>query len=222
MQQWMDEALLLTPKVLTPHCLARMVPACHQSERWAEPLQTQLSRAGIESDHDVALFLAQAGHESASFRELEESLNYGEEALEKLFGRHRISLVQAGRFGRNAAHPADEEALGNLLYGGIWGERNLGNTQPGDGYRYRGRGIFQLTGRANYTACSRALGVDLLRQPERLSDAPEIAVASAVWFWTERVTGGDIKTTTREINGGYHGLADRVERFKRALKVLEE
>lgn len=221
MQHWYEDALLVQPKVLTGEQLGRMVPACHEPEVWADVLATYLPRAGVESDHDIALFIAQAGHESASFRELEESLNYSVDALVKLFGRHRISLRDAEMLGRKKGQSADQSALANVLYGGEWGAKNLGNVQPGDGWKYRGGGIFQLTGRYNHTKCAEATGLNLVDEPELIRSDPEAAVVSALWYWNERVTRWDIKGSTKQINGGYNGLADRVERFKRALKVLE-
>lgn len=218
---WYDKALLVEPTLLDAATLARAVPQCHRPELWADVLSFHLTRWGIESAHQVALFLAQVGHESASFRELEESLNYGVEALERLFGRHRISLEQIQRYGRKPGQPANQRALGNILYGGAWGARNLGNVQPGDGWKYRGRGLIQLTGRSNYTRCSMATGLDLVNNPSLLAEDPEAAVEASLWFWRDRVTGNDIKTTTRQVNGGTNGLADRIERYKRALAVLE-
>lgn len=221
MQYWVDEAILLEPRLITRDVLARMVPQCVEPEVWAEVLGTRFTMAGIESNHEIALFLAHAGHESASFRQLEESLNYSVEALDKLFGRHRISTEEINQYGRRPGQKANQEQLGNILYGGEWGKRNLGNREFDDGYRYRGRGIFQLTGRANYERCAADTGLDIVRRPELLAVDPAAAAQSAFWFWGTHVTGGDVKKTTRQINGGYHGLADRIERYKRALHVLE-
>lgn len=221
MQQWFDEALLVQPKVITPERLARMVPQCHEPEVWATAFADHLNVSGIESDHDIAMFLAQVGHESASFRELEESMNYGVEALGKLFGAHRITPDEIQRYGRKQGQPANERALANALYGGAWGKKNLGNRNPQDGWNYRGRGLIQLTGRGNFEACAADTGLNIVEDPGLLERSPDAAVIAALWFWNERVSGRDIKTTTRQINGGYHGLADRVERFKRALNVLE-
>lgn len=221
MHYWIDEALLLEPREITGPVMARMVPSCADPDTWAEVLCPRLVMAGIESNHDIALFLAHAGHESGSFHQLEESLNYSVESLALLFGRHRISLEDIDRYGRKAGQRANQEMLGNLLYGGAWGRTNLGNTQPGDGYKYRGRGIFQLTGRSNYTRCSEATGMDLVSDPGLIARDPIAAATSAFWFWNDRVTSRDVKGSTRQINGGTNGLADRIERYKRALNVLE-
>ena len=104
------------------------------------------------------------------------------------------------------------------------GRTDLGNTQPGDGSKYRGRGLIQITGRANYKACGVALGLDLVNQPELL-EKPQHACMSAAWFWATKglstlADEGKFETITRRINGGLNGLADRQMLYARALKVL--
>ena len=104
------------------------------------------------------------------------------------------------------------------------GRADLGNTQPGDGSKYRGRGLIQITGRANYKACGDALGLDLINHPELL-EKPQYACMSAAWFWATRglntlADAGKFDTITTRINGGQHGAADRQMLYARALKVL--
>jgi putative chitinase len=104
------------------------------------------------------------------------------------------------------------------------GRKDLGNTQPGDGSRYRGRGLIQTTGRANYAACGKALDVDLLAHPELL-ETPEYAVRSACLFWLMRglntlADAGDQVAVTKRVNGGTNGLAERLAFFRTASKVL--
>ena len=104
------------------------------------------------------------------------------------------------------------------------GRADLGNTQLGDGSKYRGRGLIQITGRANYKACGEALGLDLINQPELL-EKPQHACMSAAWFWATKglstlADEGKLETITRRINGGLNGLADRQMLYARALKVL--
>lgn len=104
------------------------------------------------------------------------------------------------------------------------GRKDLGNTQPGDGYRYRGRGLIQITGRANYEECGAALGADLVNEPEKLGE-PELAARSAAWFWDSRglnelADSGDFEKVTRRINGGLNGYADRVARLEMAMSAL--
>ena len=104
------------------------------------------------------------------------------------------------------------------------GRTDLGNTHPGDGSKYRGRGLIQITGRANYKACGEALGLDLIRQPELL-EKPQYACMSAAWFWASRglntlADAGQFDKITQRINGGQNGAADRQALYARALKVL--
>jgi putative chitinase len=107
---------------------------------------------------------------------------------------------------------------------GYEGRKDLGNTVPGDGSKYRGRGLIQVTGRANYAACGEALGVDLVNQPELL-EQPQYACLSAAWFWATKglntlTDAGDFERITRRINGGLNGQADRLALWKRASEVL--
>ncbi len=104
------------------------------------------------------------------------------------------------------------------------GRKDLGNTVAGDGSKYRGRGLIQITGRANYMACGEALGLDLIKQPELL-EKPQHACISAAWFWASRglntlADAGQFDKITQRINGGQHGAADRQALYARALKVL--
>ncbi|KAA8689550.1 Glycoside hydrolase, family 19 [Pseudomonas caricapapayae] len=107
---------------------------------------------------------------------------------------------------------------------GYEGRKDLGNTVPGDGSKYRGRGLIQVTGRANYEACGEALGLDLINHPELL-ELPDHAAMSAAWFWDRAKLNtladkGDLLQITRRINGGTNGLADRQALYARALGVL--
>ena len=105
------------------------------------------------------------------------------------------------------------------------GRTDLGNTHPGDGKRYKGRGLIQLTGRSNYAAYSKFTGIDYLAQPEHLSSDPMVAVDVSCWFWNDRgvdklAEKDDVKAVTKRINGGFNGLDDRIQNLKRAKAVL--
>ena len=146
---------------------------------------------------------------------------------------NRYQIVGAKRVAAFIAQIGHES--GQLKYvKEIWGptaaqtryesRADLGNTQPGDGSKYRGRGLIQITGRANYKACGVALGLDLVNQPELL-EKPQHACMSAAWFWATKglstlADEGKFETITRRINGGLNGLADRQMLYARALKVL--
>jgi putative chitinase len=153
-------------------------------------------------------FFAQVAHESG-FKPISESLNYSVAGLKATFSRARISEADCQRFGRAPGHPADQEAIANCVYGGPWGESHLGNDQPSDGYRYRGRGLIQLTGRANY----RRTGPEYEVNPD-LVLTPAGSVKAAVDFWRTRKLNpaadkDDVDAVTRLINGGLVGLAER-------------
>jgi len=178
----------------------------------------------INTPKRAAGFLSQISHESNRLETLEENLNYSVDALLKMFGRHRISEQDARRLGRTATRPADQQGIANCIYGGPWGLANLGNSQPGDGWRYRGQGLKQLTGRANAAACGKALGEDFIKAPERLL-LPVNAALSAGWFWsthgcTALADAGNIPALTKAINGGDNGLKERVALYGQALQVL--
>lgn len=193
-------------------------------ERWVAPTRSACIRWGIDTIREVASFLANINVESAGLTRLEESLNYSTDALIAKFGRHRISIADAQRYGRNAAHPADQEALANILYGGPWGAANLGNAQPGDGWKFRGYGPKQLTGRANHAAFATAMGIAVEDVPAFVR-TPEGGMMSAGWFWkshdldAKAATPG-VEDDRRAINGGTFGLAEVERTFDALIEEL--
>lgn len=190
--------------------------------RWFVHIKAAMHKYGINERVDQAMFIAQISHESGGFRVLVENLNYAAIRLVPLFGSHRITQQQASKYGRTASHPANQEAIANIVYGGEWGRINLGNTEPSDGWRFRGRGLIQITGRSNFRICGIALGVDLLSIPDTLLQ-DEYAALSAAWFYVSKGClnhSGDLERITRIINGGLNGLEDRRRRFNTALSEL--
>ncbi|AFJ47158.1 glycoside hydrolase family 19 protein [Shimwellia blattae] len=190
--------------------------------RWYPHVSAALKEFGISSPADVAMFIAQIGHESGGFKRLVESLNYAADRLVPVFGRHRITEQQALALGRTAGQQANQKAIANLVYGGEWGKENLGNRAPGDGWKYRGRGLKQITGRTNYLDCGIALKIDLVANPELL-EQDSYAARSAAWFYSAkgclRYTG-NLSRVTRIINGGANGLSARRRKFGLALSAL--
>lgn len=184
--------------------------------RWFQALDAAMREFGITAVEDQAMFIAQVGHESAGFSAVVESLNYTPAALVGTFGK-RVTQQQAQALGRTAGHPAQQEAIANLVYG-----NRLGNKAAGDGWKYLGRGLIQVTGLDNYRSCSAALGLDLVTAPFLLERA-ENAARSAAWFYSTRGCmncGNDINRVTRIINGGVNGLADRQAGYAKARGVL--
>jgi len=187
-------------------------------------LQGTCKAYDITSPNRIAGFLSQIGHESGGLSTLTESLNYSVDALLKIFGRHRISEADAKRHGRFLSQRANQEAIANLIYGGDWGRKHLGNTQPGDGWRFRGRGLKQLTGRDNYKRCGDAIGGDFIAKPDDLL-LPVNAALSAGWFWhtnglNKLADMGDVRAMTKVVNGGANGLTERQALFTQGMRVF--
>lgn len=194
------------------------------AEKFLPFIQGTCKAYGITTPKTLAGFLSQIGHESGGMQTLEESLNYSVDGLLSTFRRHRISEADARRYGRAPGRPANQQAIANCVYGGAWGRENLGNMQAGDGWRYRGRGLKQLTGLFNYRACSDALMEDFVSQPDRLL-MPVNAALSAGWFWNKNnlnaiAERGDVVKMTRIINGGENGLKERTALFNEAVAAF--
>ena len=175
-------------------------------------LNTAMSRYQIVGLKRVAAFIAQVGHESGQLTRLVENLNYSADALRKTW---------PSRFNAELASTAARkpEQIANIAYG-----NRMGNTAAGDGWKYRGRGLIQITGKKNYGTCGEALGLDLIAQPELL-EKPQHACMSAAWFWATSGLNtladlGAFDTITQRINGGQNGAADRQAQYAKALKVL--
>lgn len=167
----------------------------------------------------LAHWLGQMFVESAGFTTREENLNYSVDGLLKMFGRHRISEADARKFGRAHGRPAHQNAIANIIYGGEWGRKNLGNTEPGDGWRFRGGGEKQITGRANY----REAGHE--HDPETLRTDPVASAKAAANFFVKHgciapALRDDVKGVTLKVNGGVNGLDARIAATAAAKKVV--
>lgn len=147
--------------------------------------QTLFNKNNINTGLRISHFLGQANHESPGLKSKREGMNYSVEGLLKTFGRHRISFQDAQRYGRTSSRAANQQTIANIIYGGQWGKMNLGNTQPNDGWLFRGGGIFQITGRANYTKLSKDTGIDFINNPERITNETDSLIA-AIWYWNMR------------------------------------
>lgn len=184
--------------------------------RWFKPITDAMAEFGINFPSVRAMFIAQTGHESNGFTRLAESFNYTPEALLSTFGS-RISKDQAALLGRTADHPARQEAIANLVYQGRYG-----NKLPGDGWKFRGHGLIQITFLDNHKACGKALGLDLVANPDLLL-VDTNAARSAGWYWQSRninQVATDIREATRRINPALHALDQRRERYERAKAVI--
>jgi len=209
--------------------LQELVKAANISENLAAVWISPLNRAFLEYRIDTPLrqahFIAQVGHESNGFKSLRENLNYSVDGLLKNFSRSRISEAGAKKYGRKDGQAANQEMIANTVYGGDWGLKNLGNMQAGDGWKYRGAGLIQLTGRANFVKANKALNFDLVNRPERVAEDNLIVALAAGYFWEENglnilADKDDVVAITKKINGGTLGLDDRKQRLAIAKKAL--
>lgn len=180
------------------------------------PIKKACARFEINTIRRVSAFLAQMGHES-ELKPRAENLNYSVDGLLKTFGRHRISEGDARRFGRLPNRPAQQEQIANCIYGGEWGKKNLGNTEPGDGFLCRGVGPLQVTGRSNLQRFADDMGMSLANAIA-YARTLEGGLMSAAWFWESNdinrlADTPGVADESKKINGGTNGLEDRKARF---------
>ena len=211
----------MTSPLLTEAQLSAMLPTNRNAGEWLDALNEHLPRFNITTPHRIAGFIAQCAHESADFKLLEENLNYREETLLRVFPRY---------FGPGKADAAEYAGRPEKIANYVYMDKNrsvagaLGNVKEGDGWKFRGKGLKQVTGRANHTAFGKLVGMDAEQAAEYLL-TKEGALESALWFWDSRNLNamadiGDIVHLTKIINGGDIGLDDRRTRYLRALNIL--
>ena len=182
------------------------------------PLLKAFKKYAINTPNRIAHFLAQLHEETGGFVKLSENLNYSPARLMETFGANQITPAQANQYGRTANRKANQEAIANIVYGGEWGKKNLGNTQVGDGWRFRGRGLIQLTGRANYQAYKNYSGIDVVSNPD-IASRPDIAIDIAGWFWSIRYNlnpiadNNNISSITKKINGALTNFSKRIKQL---------
>lgn len=198
--------------------LAQLIPGNPYVDHWYEALCTILPDYSIDTPQRVASFLAQCAHESGEFKALKENLNYRPETLRKIFPKYFPTDELARQY---ASMPNKQEAIASRVYANRMGN---GPEESGDGYRYCGRGLIQLTGKQNYQAFADSIETPVEELPEYLATF-EGAVQSACWFWetnslNQYADSGDILTMTKRINGGTIGLDDRIKHYQHALQVF--
>ena len=207
--------------MITLEQFGAMIPRNKDTEAWFDAAVVLFEEYEINTPNRIAGFMAQCAHESADFTRLEENLNYSEKALNSVFGRY------FGKGKRNAKDYArNPKEIANYVYQDEFRSKRgaLGNTDAGDGWRFRGRGIKQLTGRNNYTAFGKSVGMSAEEAAEYVA-TPKGAIESACWFWAtnklERFADADDNLgLTKKINGGTIGLEDRNERYEAAKAIL--
>jgi len=203
---------------ITQQQLTQIIPKNPYIEQWCSALNKLLPDYSIDTPQRVAAFLAQCAHESGNFVFLKENLNYRAASLRKIFPKYFPDDAIANQY---ASRPNKAEAIANRIYANRMGN---GPEESGDGFRYCGRGLIQLTGRNNYEAFADSIE----STPEEVSvylETFEGAVQSACWFWetnnlNQFADTDDIKTMTRRINGGFIGLEDRIKHYEHAKHVF--
>lgn len=196
---------------ITASIVQSVCPTCRDPSAWAQALTKVLPSVGIDTPTEVAMFMSQTGHESLDFTALRENLNYSASGLRATFGKY-FDAKTAAEYARQP------ERIANVVYAG-----RMGNIKPGDGWRFRGGGLLQLTGRDNYTKFAATISAT----PEYVADhitEPEMAIKSACWFWNVRNLNKyseDVLKATLAINGGVNGIEDRRTRYNRAVASLK-
>ena len=200
----------------TEEMVIEMLRGNEEAEDWYDAMCEILPLWEVDTPERVAMFIAQCGHESNNFKVLSENLNYSAKALNAIFPKY---FERAGRDAQE--YHRQPRKIANVIYAN---RMDNGDTDSGDGWRYRGGGILQLTGRYNYTQ----FGIEVDMSPEEAVEyvrTKKGALDSACWFWdtndlNKYADNMDIKGATKRINGGYIGLEDREKHYKHAMEVL--
>jgi putative chitinase len=201
---------------LTLDQLKQLLPKNPYVDHWHHALSQLLPDYDINTPQRIAAFIAQCSHESGGFTALKENLNYRAVTLRKIFPKYFPTDDLANAF---AGKP---EMIANRVYASRMGN---GDEASGDGYRYCGRGLIQLTGKSNYQLFADSLEMNVEDVPDYLSTF-EGAAQSACWFWENNnlnrfADAGDIKGLTKAINGGDIGLEDRIKHYDHAMHILQ-
>lgn len=208
-----------------------LVAGVKEIDKWLPAIQVVCEHYAIDTPQRIAGFLAQTAHESTGYTALVENLNYSADTMAVVWpnrfaekGADGKPIKENGKNKPNkfalALH-RKPEMIANVVYSARMGN---GPVESGEGWKYRGRGLKQLTGKDNYTRCGNALNTDLVGSPDLLLE-PQYAALSAGWFWTTNKCSdfadkGDIEGLTKRINGGLIGLADRKSRYERVLATF--
>ena len=205
--------------MLTAEQFKQLFPRAQDPQSWVDSMNNVFPNYELDSPKRIAAFLAQCGHESGGWTVFEENLNYSAKGLMGIFKKYFPDEATA------TAYQRQPEKIANKVYANRMGN---GPESSGDGWKYRGRGPIQLTGKDNYRAFAKEMFDDwenLFNNPDWVNADRDFALMSAIWFWNKNklnreADAGDIKTMTRKINGGYIGLEDRIHHYEDAIKLL--
>jgi len=205
--------------MITGDQFRHLFPRAQDPDTWAEAMNNVFPTYEINTPQRVAAFLAQCGHESGGWTVFEENLNYSAQGLMKVFPKYFPTQDLAN------AYAKQPQKIANRIYGNRMGN---GPEESGDGFKYRGRGPIQLTGKDNYRAFAKEMFDDwenLFENPDWVTADRDFALMSAIWFWNKnklnvQADAGDIKLMTKKINGGYIGLEDRIKHYNECINLL--
>lgn len=206
-------------ELITASQFAHLFPRAQDPESWVYSMNATFPLYDINTPQRVAAFLAQCGHESGGWTVFEENLNYSAAGLQGIFKKYFPDAATA------AAYARQPQKIANKVYANRMGN---GPESSGDGWKYRGRGPIQLTGKDNYRAFSQEMFDDwqnIFENPDWVCADREFALMSAIWFWNKnklnvQADNGDVKLMTKKINGGYIGLEDRIKHYNEAMHLL--
>lgn len=205
---------------LTLEQFSNMIPNNSEEDQWFSFAKDLFEKYGITTDKRIAAFMAQAAYESNDFNKLEENLNYSWQRLRQVFPKYFPTDSAAQKVARQP------EAIANIIYNDKYRTSKLGNIYDGDGWKFRGSGIFQLTGRYNYEAFGKTINKTADETAVYIR-TKQGAFESALWFWNTKnldkyADTDDITGMTKIINGGDIGLSERLSFYKRNLNILSE
>lgn len=201
--------------MITAAQLKSLFPKIKNEDKWIIAMTELFPKFNITNSKRIAMFLAQCGHESGGFSVFSENLNYSANSLNIVFSKY---FKNAGRDAN--LYAKKPEQIANIVYA-----NRMGNDLPGDGFKYRGRGPIQITGRNNYKQLSIDTGLDCLNNPDILASDIDASLLSAIWFWNKNKLNNfadidDVKGSTRIINGGFNGLEDRTNLWKSISSII--
>ena len=205
--------------MITAEQFHKLFPRNPDPELWAASMAEVFPTYEINTPMRVAAFLAQCGHESGGWTTFQENLMYSAQGLCGTFKKYFPTIESATPYARNP------EKIANRVYANRMGN---GPEESGDGYRFRGRGPIQLTGKSNYTQFAKDMFDDwqnVIDNPDWVTEDKDFALMSAIWFWNKnklnvQADAGDIKLMTKKINGGYIGLEDRIAHYNECIAEL--
>lgn len=205
--------------MITAEQFHHLFPRNTDPQGWTDSMNSVFPTYEINTPQRVAAFLAQCGHESGGWTTFQENLNYSAQGLCNTFKKYFPTVEAATPYARQP------EKIANRVYANRMGN---GPEESGDGWKFRGRGPIQLTGKANYTAYAKAMFDDwetVVNTPDWVTEDKDFALMSAIWFWNSHNLNhyadlADIKTMTKIINGGYIGLDDRIKHYNECIGLL--